>query len=52
MLHLEDVESGARVTHKNTGLRYSIVEVGDDEVLLSPETEVLTRIVTTKGSSS
>ena len=41
MLHLEDVESGARVTHKNTGLRYSIVEAGDDEVLLSPETEGL-----------
>ena len=41
MLHLEDVESGARVTHKNTGLRYSIVEAGDEEVLLSPESEGL-----------
>ena len=41
MLHLEDVEAGARVTHKNTGLRYSIVEAGDEEVLLSPESEGL-----------
>ena len=41
MLHLEDVESGARVTHKNTGLRYSIVDASDDEVLLSPESEGL-----------
>ena len=41
MLHLEDIESGARVTHKNTGLRYSIVEAGDEEVLLSPETDGL-----------
>ena len=41
MLSMEDVESGARVTHKNTGLRYSIVDAGDDEVLLSPEQEGL-----------
>ena len=41
MLHLEDIESGARVTHKNTGLRYSIVEAADEEVLLSPESEGL-----------
>lgn len=45
MLHLEDVESGARVTHRNTGLRYSIVEAGEDEVLLSPETDGLQDLV-------
>ena len=37
MLSLEDVESGARVTHKNTGLRYTVSDLGDDEVLLSPD---------------
>jgi CspA family cold shock protein len=37
MLDMEDVEAGARVTHRNTGLRYSVVEPGQDEVLLSPE---------------
>ena len=37
MLALDEIESGLPVTHKNTGLRYSVVEVGDDEVLLSPE---------------
>jgi len=41
MLSMEDIESGARVTHKNTGLRYSIVDASDDEVLLSPEQEGL-----------
>ena len=45
MLHLEDVESGARVTHRNTGLRYSIVDAGDEEVLLSPESEGLQDLV-------
>jgi CspA family cold shock protein len=45
MLSLEDVQSGARVTHKNTGLRYSVVEAGDEEVLLSPETEGLQDLV-------
>ncbi len=37
MLALDEIESGLFVTHKNTGLRYSVVEMGDDEVLLSPE---------------
>ena len=37
MLSMEDVESGSRITHKNTGLRYSVVDVGDEEVLLSAE---------------
>ena len=37
MLPIDEIESGLFVTHKNTGLRYSVVEVADDEVLLSPE---------------
>lgn len=37
MLVLEEIESGLLVTHKNTGLRYSVVDLGEDEVLLSPE---------------
>jgi CspA family cold shock protein len=37
MLSLEDVESGARVTHKNTGLRYTVGDLGEDEVLLSTD---------------
>jgi len=39
MLHLDEIESGSLVTHKNTGLRYFVVEIGDDEVLLSPDSE-------------
>ncbi|HPG24712.1 MAG TPA: cold shock domain-containing protein [Myxococcota bacterium] len=41
MLTLDEIESGLYVTHKNTGLRYSVVEAEDDEVLLSPEQEGL-----------
>ena len=37
MLTLDQIESGAQCTHKNTKLRYSVVEVGNEEVLLSPE---------------
>ena len=37
MLSLDEVESGARVTHKNTGLRYTVSDLGEDEVLLSPD---------------
>ena len=37
MLDMEEIESGLYVTHKNTGLRYSVVDVGEDEVLLAPE---------------
>ncbi len=37
MLSLEEIEAGARVTHRNTGLRYSLVDTVEDEVLLSPE---------------
>jgi CspA family cold shock protein len=39
MLRLEEIESGSLVTHKNTGLRYLVVEISDDEVLLSPESD-------------
>jgi CspA family cold shock protein len=45
MLSMEDVESGASVTHKNTGLRYSVVDSGDEEVLLSPQSEGLQDLV-------
>ena len=37
MLAIDEIESGLFVTHKNTGLRYSVVDMGDDEVLLAPE---------------
>ena len=37
MLSLEEIESGLLVTHKNTGLRYSVVDLDEGEVLLSPE---------------
>jgi len=39
MLTLDDIEPGSSVTHKNTGLRYEIIDAGEDEVLLSPEKE-------------
>ncbi len=41
MLTLDEIESGLFVTHKNTSLRYSVVEAEDDEVLLSPEQDGL-----------
>ena len=41
MLPMDEIESGLLVTHRNTGLRYSIVDVGDEEVLLSPEQDAL-----------
>lgn len=37
MLSLEEIESGLLITHKATGYQYSVVEIEDDEVLLSPE---------------
>ncbi|HTY17042.1 MAG TPA: cold shock domain-containing protein [Myxococcota bacterium] len=37
MLSLEDIEAGSRVTHRNTGLRYTVADLGADEVLLSPD---------------
>jgi CspA family cold shock protein len=39
MLSMEEIESGLKVVHRNTGLRYSIVDLSDDEVLLSPESD-------------
>jgi len=41
MQDAEDIESGMLVTHKATGLRYSVVECEDEEVLLSPEQDGL-----------
>ena len=37
MLSLDEIEEGLLVTHRNTGLRYSLVDTADEEVLLSPE---------------
>jgi CspA family cold shock protein len=45
MIALEEIDPGARVTHKNTGLRYSVVDLGEEEVLLSPESEGLQDLV-------
>ena len=45
MLSIEDIQPGANVTHKNTGLRYSIVDAGEEEVLLSPQSEGLQDLV-------
>jgi CspA family cold shock protein len=42
MLSFDDVEAGANCIHKNTKLRYSVVEVSPEEVLLAPETEGMT----------
>ena len=45
MLSLEDVEPGSLVTHRNTGLRYIMVDAGEDEVLLSPESSEMQDLV-------
>jgi CspA family cold shock protein len=37
MLSTEEIEPGLFVTHKATGLRYSVVDCEESEVLLSPE---------------
>lgn len=37
MLSLDEIEPGAQCTHKNTGFRYTVVDVGESEVLLSAE---------------
>jgi hypothetical protein len=42
MLSLDEIEQGAQCTHKNTGLRYSVVEVGEDEVLLGSRPKLRT----------
>ena len=45
MLILDEIESGSQCIHKNTRLRYSVVDVGEGEVLLSPETEGMQDLV-------
>ncbi len=45
MLEMGDVEAGSRVTHRNTGLRYNVVAVGEEEVLLSSEAADLQDLV-------
>ena len=45
MSMLEEIESGAQCIHKNTRLRYSVVEAGDGEVLLHPETDGMQDLV-------
>lgn len=45
MLSLDEIDAGTRVTHKNTGLRYSVVDLGEDEVLLAPESADLQDLV-------
>lgn len=45
MLSLDEIESGSHVTHKNTGLRYTVVDLGDEEILLSPESSELQDLV-------
>ncbi len=41
MISMDEIESGLFVTHKATGLRYSVIDSEGDEVLLSPEQEGL-----------
>ncbi len=41
MLSMEEIEEGLLITHRNTGLRYSLIDVSDEEVLLSPDQEGL-----------
>ncbi len=45
MVNLEDIEPGAAVTHKNTAFRYTVVELGEEEILLSPVTSDLQDLV-------
>jgi CspA family cold shock protein len=49
MLTLDQIESGVQCTHKNTKLRYNVVEVGEDEVLLSPESTGMQDLVVPVG---
>jgi len=39
MLLIEEIAPGTAVVHKNTGLRYAVVDISPDEVLLSPESD-------------
>jgi hypothetical protein len=45
MLDIEELETGSLVVHKNTGLRYSIVDLSDEEVLLSPSSDGMQDLV-------
>ncbi|MEE9606253.1 MAG: cold shock domain-containing protein [Myxococcota bacterium] len=45
MAPMESIEPGAHVTHRNTGLRYSVVDLGDEEVLLSADSADLQDLV-------
>jgi CspA family cold shock protein len=45
MPRLDEVEPGSQCTHKNTGLRYSVVDVGEQEVLLAAGKEGLQDLV-------
>jgi CspA family cold shock protein len=38
MLSLDEIEQGASCTHKNTGLRYTVVAVEENEILIEAET--------------
>jgi len=49
MLTLDQIESGVQCTHKNTKLRYNVVEVGEEEVLLSPESSGMQDLVVPVG---
>lgn len=39
MTSLEEIQPGSNVIHRNTGLRYAVVDISADEVLLSPESD-------------
>ena len=39
MITMQELENGSVVVHKNTGVRYSVVDVSDSEVLLSPSSD-------------
>lgn len=41
MLRMDEIEEGLLITHRNTGLRYSLIDVSDEEVLLSPDQDGL-----------
>jgi CspA family cold shock protein len=45
MAQVEEIASGAPCTHKNTGLRYQVIEAGEEEVLLSPMAEGMEDLV-------
>lgn len=39
MLSMEEIETGSTVIHKNTSLRYTVVDIAVEEVLLSPSSD-------------